>query len=1215
MALPCKFIYNGKEYSEKEFKELILKGEFDKDLSKELLLPKDSGDITTELKTDNNGKDGSQKDNSKESTDETNGESGSKEGDGKEKVKKEGVAEPPTGETTPLNEVDEDSERYASVRKEKLKEIEIAKDLFEKQSKIKWSETYKSALENVQKMFPNKSLYEAMKARVNELAIKLNKKELYNPTSEDIAVFNVLRAETNKRIDDVEGLDSDNSVMRDLATAELENYKADLDNIVRVTNQDGEKGRAFNMLRSEVNTDSGLKIRRMELTKSNGGEKLSSEQEGWLKDRWEEEKALLQQENELKTESMKQDFDNKLADLQKQYEEKLKETTKNTSENKTVKEKTLSQKGKDVANKIRNLKKPKGSTNIDFTLGTWDLAVEGIAKLVEAGSTVAEAIEKLVKDGVIGFKELKDKDNFEGHLSDWINKKDKTEQLEKIKIFSEENNVTDITNDMVAKNLIRDYVNSHIGEVEQKDILDAAYKDLKSVLPNATKENLIGAYLKENEYKQPTKKDLEGGLKQAQKELTSIAKLTEDIEDLNNLKEVRKRNFSTPREKSEYEKKLFDEKKDKLKSLSEQKRKIDKEEKDAQKKKDKLAELDANIERAKRDLDLIKTYKDKSETKIDEDIAAKEKELKKAINDNSSEDRVQAKKLESEKENVRKKIKEFNQKLADGEFIEPEPITLKKQDAELIRLKKQLSTIEEQYRKKQKELEEKNKGKLERSANFLRSAYVTTLIWKFGTLAKVATMSALRPLSESTRKLVFGKTFDLFFPNISEAAKHGGESSSLRSIKKGFEAYFGQMGEKRINAKYEIAEKEYKEASKAYKDYKESSNPNDKKLEQLKNNMNDKLIKTMGSFIYKFIGGSSVKDAMSALVNRANEIEKQFGHIKGESIKDGNLLDKSEYVLGFIGRSHSALKTFSGRFSFAAGFMARLEGAVKAGEDISKGNKILEIAHESYLDWERGKYQQSNLISDYFNDMINNADRGKTGNELKAAKVAKFLLKWDVPITRVPVNILHEAVVEYTFGLVKSAYIANKEVRGIKRQLKSEGVMPNEKGFKDALKERISQMDAKQAATIVRCFTKGGLSAGLYALAAISGAVHFGIFPHKGQKKHKEEDELQKDELNPGQIMLGDDKYGETLSSIIEHTPALWETFMGLGIAQAYNDDIKKGKTSKQAAEKAIYMHLKIVESGIPQLKLIQSLQDDVTRSVLKNAENLGILEPPKKKH
>ncbi len=476
-------------------------------------------------------------------------------------------------------------------------------------------------------------------------------------------------------------------------------------------------------------------------------------------------------------------------------------------------------------------------------------------------------------------------------------------------------------------------------------------------------------------------------------------------------------------------------------------------------------------------------------------------------------------------------------------------------------------------------------------------------------------MSALRPLSESTRKLVFGKTFDLFFPNISEAAKHGGESSSLRSIKKGFEAYFGQMGEKRINAKYEIAEKEYKEASKAYKDYKESSNPNDKKLEQLKNNMNDKLIKTMGSFIYKFIGGSSVKDAMSALVNRANEIEKQFGHIKGESIKDGNLLDKSEYVLGFIGRSHSALKTFSGRFSFAAGFMARLEGAVKAGEDISKGNKILEIAHESYLDWERGKYQQSNLISDYFNDMINNADRGKTGNELKAAKVAKFLLKWDVPITRVPVNILHEAVVEYTFGLVKSAYIANKEVRGIKRQLKSEGVMPNEKGFKDALKERISQMDAKQAATIVRCFTKGGLSAGLYALAAISGAVHFGIFPHKGQKKHKEEDELQKDELNPGQIMLGDDKYGETLSSIIEHTPALWETFMGLGIAQAYNDDIKKGKTSKQAAGKAIYMHLKIVESGIPQLKLIQSLQDDVTRSVLKNAENLGILEPPKKKH
>lgn len=1123
--------------------------------------------------------------------------------------KESGAAKEGEGQVGEGDKID-GGEEWTSVRKAKLKEIAGVKEMFEKRVPKGWKQVYSSALENLAKMYPKKSVYDAMRARVNEFVAKVNSNELFNPTSEDIAVFNLFRSETEKRINNIEGIDSDNDIVRQAALAEFSPLQEDLRNVARVTNPNGEAGRAFGMLQSEINTNDGLKIRRMELLKANGGKKLTEQDEIFVSEQWEKEKELMKQEQEIRTKSMQEEFDKKVSDLQKAYEEKLKSAS---TSSKSTKEKTLSQKGKDVADRIRALKKPKGSTNIDFTLGTWDIAIEGIAKLVEGGATVSEAIIKMIDDGIIAFKESKDKDDFENYFAASLGERiTKEDALSKIAEFAKDNDLSDINNEMVGKNLIRDYVESHIGEVDQSELLDTAAKDLKSVLPNVDKKTLIEAYLKENEFKQSTKKDLEGGLAEAKKQLKSIAKLTEDIEDLDNLKEIRKRSFPNERTKSEYEKKLFEEKTEKLKKLIIARNDFNKKERDSQKKRDKLAELDANIERAKNDRDLIKTHRNKTVSEIDEEISAKQKELKKAINDNTSEERVQTKKLAQEKENTIKKIKEFQQKLEDGEFDEPIPVKLKKQDAELIRLKKQQSIIEEAYRKKQHEVHEKNKTGLERAADFARSMYVAILIGAPKTLVKVGSMSVMRPLSEVATKATLGKVFNAFFPNMSKAALRGGESSSIRSIQKGAEAYFRQMGDKKMEALYEKANKEYDAATEAYNKYKSSGSPDLKKLEQLKNNMNDKLIKVQGSFIYKFIGGSSIKDVMKALVNRSNEIEKQFGKVEGESIKDGNWLDKINYVMGFIGRSHSALKTFSGRFSFAAGFMARLEGAVKNGEDISNPDKVLEIAHESYLDWERGKYQQSNQVSDLWNKLTNHISEGEVGTPREGtSKVMAALLRTEVAITRVPVNILHEAVMEYTLGAFKAAILANREVSKIKGQLKTEGLMPNEPEFKAALKERISQMDETQAATIARCFRKGGLGVGLYALALITGAMHFGIFPHMGQKKKKDEEDLGVDELNPGQVMLGDKKFGEVTSGVIEHIPALWTTFMGVGMAQAYNDEIKKGKTTKEAVAKSIYTHLKIVEGGIPQSKIISPTRvaETIYQSVKKKMTDAGILD------
>jgi hypothetical protein len=1038
------------------------------------------------------------------------GEAGSKRGGMEQGVKgtevtEEGKVEgkegkeviPPVPPTEKAVEPTEEPEDWSSIKKAKLLEIDSVREMFEKKTKKAWSQTYQSGLENVQKMFPDKSLYEAMQSRVAEIQKRMENGELYNPTSEDLAVFNVLNAETTKRIKAVKGLDSTDPIERELAIGELENLENQQKAIAQVVNPT-EAGRAFSIRQAEMMLDenNGLKIRKAQLQKAKGGEPLTEEEEAFVNENWEKEKALLLEEQKVKEEQLKAEYNAQIEELQRKYQESISKAGK-TPEAKNKVAKTLSQTGKAVADQIRKLKiNKKGTANLDFTLGSWDLAIEGIAQLVEKGATIAEAIDKLIKENKIGFKNKDDRDKFEALFVDKLTQKDRGEQVNAIKEFAEQNGINDVTNEMVSKNLIKDYFNSLIGEYPKEEIFDAAYKELKEILPNLTEENLREAFLKTGDFKQPTKKQLQGSIAEQERELKKIAK----------------------------------------------------------------KELTA-----------------------------------------SQRDKIR---LQEEKDKLTRRKEEYKRKLDNQEFEETEPKPrVKKYDAELIRIKKAEAQVNQEFRNKEKQFKEKNKGLIEKTADFVKDAIVAVLIGGPKTLVKVGAMSVVRPLSETVRKATLGKLFDHLFPGISKAAKRGGESSDFSTISKGFEAYFRQMNDKQLDKKYEVANQEYEKARLEYENYKDSGSPDEAKLEKLKKNYQEKLVKAQSYFIYKFIGGSSLKDALQSLVNRSNEIEKQFGKVGKESIKEEGLLRKASYILGFLGRSHSAFKTFSGRYSFASSFMARLQGAVEAGEDITSPDKILEIAHESYLDWERGKYQQSNAISDAWASWINRrAEKQEDKGREAAAKAFRYMLSSDVAVTRVPVNILHEGLVEYTFGAVKAVRDILKVNKQMRQELKDAGITNGEKvldeltegksgeDFKESLREKISQMDAKQAATIVRCFTKGGIGLGLYALALISGGIKFGIFPYKGQKKKKEEWELAPNELNPGQVVIGDKKLSENASGIIEHIPALFPMFMGLGMAQRYKDNIEEGKTTPEAAAESLYKHLEILQSDVPQIAFFDPL-------------------------
>jgi hypothetical protein len=975
---------------------------------------------------------------------------------------------------------------WTSIRQEKLKEIEKVKNLFEKEKKTTWSKIQQDAFEGVAKEYPNKTLNEAIRAKVENIAAKYDAGQDYNPTAKDLAIIQEFKRQTESKIEQSkEGLESDNEIDRLSAMAELENYENDLLNVGKASFK-REAGTAFGYRQSETKMDEnyGLQIRRMRLMKANGGEKLSPADMDWTKNQWEKEKEIMKKEQEINERQLKESFDKKIAELEDKYKnkEKLK-----TVINKSLKQKTLSQSGKEVANIIRNLKL-KG-TKLDFTLGTWNIAIEGVARLVEAGSTVAEAIESLIRNGEISFATENDKDMFENEVTARIiNLGNRDKSLNKIREIANDTGSTIISNEMVSKGFIKDFVNSFIGEVDKSEVLNEATRELKTILPDIGKKDLRKAFLKQDEYKQPTKKTLEESLAQA-----------------------------------------------------------------------------------KRDL-----------------LRAERKESKKE----STEDELQARKLQDEKDKIQTNIKQLKRRIEDEEYEKEEPITLSKKDAELIQLEKQKNEIEAEFRKKQKEYFEKNKSKAERIADFIRSTYVAALIGAPTTMAKVAYMSAIRPTSEAVRRITLGKVFDAIFPSISKSAEKGGESSSLKSIRKGFEAYFMQMGERKMQEKFVKSSEAYDKASKAYYDAL-ATGADKNKIDYLKKDMDNKLLSATGNIMYQFIGGSSIKDAFGALVNRANEIEKQFGKTEIESIKDGNLLDKTNYILGFIGRSHSAAKTFSGRFSYAASFMSRLEGAARDGS-ISNPNRIIEIAHESYIDWERGKYQQDNWVTKKWNDVlksINEKTAGK-GEWSKYDKALSALLKTDVAITRVPVNIIHEAVSEYTLGALRAPWLAYKEYAKAKKIAIDEGYDKaiDSKQFSDRIKEIVSNIDPEYSAKIYRLFTKGGLGAGLYGLAIATGLLKFGVFPHKGQKKKKEEEYLQEGELNPGQIMFGNDRLGETASKLIEHTPALWTTFMGLGISRIYADDVKSGKTTPQAAWDAAFTHAEIIESSVPQTKIVSPL-------------------------
>lgn len=421
-----------------------------------------------------------------------------------------------------------------------------------------WGESVDAGLDKLAKVATKEgmSLYEAANNQIHKWVANISKtkgaKALFNPNDEQIAQMAYHRAETIRKKNELESqLNSPLLIDKTGALASLEILDNNLENVDYVLNRTGEAaGRAFNIrqLVGKMDAKSGFEYRRMDLLKDNAGEPLSKDQETELAEIYKDEQELNKKREGLDEEKFKQEeFDKR---VQQELEKVLRERAAASKEKGGIKKS-----GVKFANKIRKLKMPRDSSRIDFTLGSWDLLVEGVAKLVEAGATIAEAIKILIDDGKIAFKKPEDKEFAEKYISE----ANKNSILDEIQDLATEEKSDMLTKSAVGKGLVVDLVNDAIENGKRgKEILSSVHEDLKTVFPDITEQQVRDAYLKEGEYKLERKVDIDNESKKAKLEVRSISKLETDLEDLKAERELRTRHEPSKREPTPEEQKLID---------------------------------------------------------------------------------------------------------------------------------------------------------------------------------------------------------------------------------------------------------------------------------------------------------------------------------------------------------------------------------------------------------------------------------------------------------------------------------------------------------------------------------------------------------------------------------------------------------------------------------------------------------------------------------
>lgn len=1182
----------------------------------------------------------------------------------------QGAIPPKEGKPSEAEVGGAEEEVVSGLTKAELSKYDAAKTLFESEGKTTWNEVVDNSVKKLIKDNPNTTVEKAAQNHVDRLSSLYDEGRAINPTAEDLAIIALAKLNVEKQLSDPSfDLNSDDISERNLAVAEFDRLNQELIKIAKATNP-REAGLAFGIRQMLLSTKNGLEIRRMELMKNKGGEKLTDAEMTFTREQWAKEKKLMQEQSELKEKKMQEDFDAALKLKEKEYQDLLAKrgAVEISAAKAKSRQEVLKQKGKDLANKLRS-NKQSGFYSDPFLVGkTLNFVLDTVADLVEAGADLASAIDKFVSDNRIQSR----RKMVEDAIFDHLNRQEKrSKAIDAINEITADTEAKNITKDMVLKNAIKDFVDSYVNTVELNQVSDVAFKKLKELLPNITKDQFKQAYLKVGEFKIEKSSELKNQATEQQRvfnrmtnlenQLAELKKKNDLLKDGDSKKEAVQAEIQTINQKIQSELTASGRKVSSTSSLAkegyekrsnEHDKNIDEVVKDLTKQaegltgKEKdlvdefLGKLDnskidydpasklnqsSKVENATEKIDLLEKQLDVLKKSIDKDLAYQMEMGLQKIKDrfNSTKEEVnQSVMLEQAKKDALNRKKEFERKIVAKEFDDTVPKkTLTKTDAELIENQAQLATVKSAYDKLAEKYRREKRTALEVVLETGKSIALNTLIGMPKTFFKLAIASPAKIAQTYLSKAIFGKLAELSFnKGIIQRAKEGGESSSFQAMNEGLKQVFSHKTVAELEkssekdairytdsaTKYENAIAETKrildekgENSKEYKNALE-------KQEKLRIQSQAALKQSVGNTIGQYIGGSTLKTMWEKLIKRNSQYEKAFGDFNSEDWTKVNnwkhVADNINYIFGFVGRSHGALKSISARYHFGVGFMARLEAALEKGEDITDFQKLKEIASDSYTDWESGMYQQENWVTGKTNKIIDYFKR----SDVKAARVIGNLASWDVAITKVPVNMINEAIVEMTLGLPISLTKYTREYIKASKIAKAEVPLrlteAQKADYKAAIQDTLSKMDKRTAVAIVRCFRHGGFGLGIMALAVASGAVKFGGFPHLGQKK--EDEKKRADELKTAEIELGDTKLNEYISGALEHTTSLFPTLTYLAMQNDWAKGKRKGLKTYENVSNLTVNQLEHIVNSYPQSKIFNPVT--VSKEIYKMYSKAG---------
>ena len=1141
--------------------------------------------------------------------------------------------QPPNGEE---KNVANGQEEGSLITKEELSKYEGAKKLFEEEGKTTWNAVVGRAIQRLIKNNPDKSLEDAAKSHVDRLAALYDEGKAINPTAEDLAIINYAKLKTDEKIASLKDWDSDNSTDRINALAKLDELNKDLLKIAKAANP-REAGLAFGIRQMLLSMKNGLQIRRMELSKDKGGNKLNESEMEFTREQWSKEKRLLEEKQELEKKSMQERFDAEIKKHEESYAKLLEQKGKVEEGAKIAKKRqdVLKQKGKELADKLRSGIQ-KGTYSDPFLIGkSLNFIISKVADMVEGGATLAAAIDKFVSDNKIESRRKQVEDAIFNHLDRQSKRED---AITKIKEDIDANKSTTITKDMVRSNTIKDFVNSYVNTVPLDQVSDVAFHQLKELLPDITKDKFKEAYLKEGEYKIETEKELRNQSVDEQRRYNRLVEAESKLRELKKTRNLLKEDDFIRKAKVDAEiEKINNKIKDDLINSGQKvssKSNVDKEElasratkhnsnidevvsdingklKNANEKtRDTVNDLLKKLEEAKIDynkeskldqtkkvenatekIDLIQKRLDVVKNSIGKDLAYDiELGLQKV------KDRFDAAKQESEqnillrdaKQDAITKKNETQRRINAGEFDNSTPKkVLTKSDAELVKNQIELGKVQSAYNKKADQLKKDNRKWYSVLGEVGRSAFVNGLIGTPKTFVNLTLASPLKIATTYLSKLTTGKLGEhIFNEGLLTRAKEGGESSSWQAMNEGIRAVFQHTDMKKLDAKISEDNEAFKKAADKYENEKDPI-----KKAELKKQADEALRKAVGNEMYKYVGTSVFKTFADKLLHRNSQLESMLGNEHGEEfipvskIKDyKDVADNISYILGFVGRSHGALKSPSARYHFAAGFMSRLEAAMERGEDIRNPAKLQEMAADSFTDWNSGMYQQDNWVTNFGNKVI--WDLKNSDNHF--AKALGHAASWDVAITKVPVNMINEMIFDMTLGLPTSLAKYGKEYYKANKMVKAELPDANSYELKEALREQLSKMDKKTAVDIVRMFRHGGFALGILGLALASKSFKYGGFAHKGQTK---EDEKKKEgELKTGELSIGDKVLNKYITSSLTHTTGMFPLLAYLNAQHDFKKYKGEDNTDKKAALKTGVNLLEHIVNTYPQSKIVNPI-------------------------